>query len=95
LESPERVIKSNLHLDAEMAESETEARRLMDLADQEETCQNYIDWHNAHVNVNQVHNGFWEDPVKAHEADLYWSGDAIPASFQWDDPGAAPRPGEG
>jgi hypothetical protein len=82
------VIRSNLHSDALLAESDAEARRLMDLADQEEICQNYIEWHDRHVNMNQVRNGFWEDPVKAYEADMYWNVDAIPASPQWDDLGS-------
>lgn len=88
MERPGLVIKSNLHLDAMLADSEEEARRLMDLAEQEEVCQNYIDWHDAHADMNKARNGFWEDPVKAYEADMYWSGDAIPARLQWEDPGA-------
>jgi hypothetical protein len=86
------VIHSNLHLDAELAETDDEAKRLMDLADIEETCQSYIDWHDAHKKMNQVHNGFWEDPVKAHGADLYWSEEPIPASPQWEDPGVQESP---
>lgn len=87
MEQPDPTIHSNLHLDAELADTDLEAQRLMDLADQEEVAQSYIDWHDAHAKMNKVHNGFWEDPVKAYEADMYWSQDAIPAAPQWDDPG--------
>lgn len=83
---PDPPVGSNLPLDAQLVECEDEARRLMDLADQEETAQSLIAWHDAHANMNKARNGFWEDPVKAHEADLYWSDDAIPASPQWEEP---------
>ena len=86
------VIHHGLHLNAMEAEPDLEAKRLMDLAEQEELDQSYTDWHDAHAKMNKTRVGFWEDPVKAYEAQMYWDDESIPAAPQWDDPGPDVEP---